>query len=331
MDRDPTVFVFAPDPLLTITVEQGHGGRDEIHLHAGGQGFWIARMAAALGADVTIGSPFGGEAGQVARRLMEASGIRLAAVEIGAPAGAYIHDRRGGERVEVATMDPQPLSRHDIDDLYGGSLVPALNSEVTVLAGPGPWDPPALPAEIYTRLAADLQRNGRVVVADLSGDPLAAALAGGLSVLKVSHEELLRDGRARSERVADLVAAMHDLRAAGAADVVVTRAAEPALALVGDDVLEVGGPTMNAVDHRGAGDSLTAGIAAGLARGLGLPRSVRLGAAAGALNVTRHGLATGDRKDIEELARQFETRALDVGTLDGDTASTATGRKGSAA
>jgi hypothetical protein len=29
-------FVFAPDPLLTVTVEAGSEG-DEIHLHAGGQ------------------------------------------------------------------------------------------------------------------------------------------------------------------------------------------------------------------------------------------------------------------------------------------------------
>jgi len=72
-------FVFAPDPLLTVTVEAGGDG-DEIHLHAGGQGFWVARMAAALGAEVTICSPFGGETGPVARNLMQGANVLLNAV-----------------------------------------------------------------------------------------------------------------------------------------------------------------------------------------------------------------------------------------------------------
>jgi 1-phosphofructokinase len=57
---EPTVFVFAPDPILTVTVEAGPEG-DEIHLHAGGQGVWVTGMLAALGVNVSIGGPFGGD------------------------------------------------------------------------------------------------------------------------------------------------------------------------------------------------------------------------------------------------------------------------------
>ena len=35
----PSIVVFAPSPLLTITVEAAGTPRQEIHLHAGGQGF----------------------------------------------------------------------------------------------------------------------------------------------------------------------------------------------------------------------------------------------------------------------------------------------------
>lgn len=313
MDPVATVLVFAPDALVTITVEHGPDDGDEIHLHAGGQGFWIARMAAALGAEVTVCSPFGGETGPVARRLMESTRVLLGAVQVGARNGAYIHDRRHGERTQVARMAPQQLSRHDVDDLYNGALVGGLEAGVTVLAGPGTWDPSPVPVEVYRRLTADLRANGRTVVADLSGPPLAAALEGGLSVLKVSHEELLTDGYARGDSVPELLAAMNRLRKAGADNVVVTRAAEPALALLGEAEIEVGGPRLNPVDHRGAGDSLTAGIAAGLARGFHLEHAVRLGAAAGALNVTRHGLATGAGGHIEALVPQFELRPAPSG------------------
>jgi len=51
----------------------------------------------------------------------------------------------------------------------------------------------------------------------------------------------------------------------------------------------------------GAGDSMTAGIAAILARGGDAMAAVRTGAAAGALNVTRHGLGTGNAGTVAAL------------------------------
>ena len=305
-----TVFVFAPDPLLTVTVEATPDG-DEIHLHAGGQGFWVAKMACALGAVVTLGSPFGGEAGSVVRHLIADSGLQVAEVPVAGSNGAYVHDRRGGKRTEVAAMRPGTLSRHDVDDFYGAALTGALESDVTVLAGPGPWEPPILPTDVYRRLAEDLRSNGRTVVADLSGEPLRAALEGGLSVLKVSHEELERDGWATPGDSASLLTALNELVKAGADNVVVSRAGDPALALLEGRLLSASGPTLDVVDHRGAGDSMTAGIASGLACGLNLLDAVRLGAAAGALNVTRHGLASGDREAVQRLAEQFELHDLD--------------------
>jgi 1-phosphofructokinase len=44
-DRRPRIAVFGPCPLLTVTVEALPGDRDDIHLHPGGQGVWVTRMA----------------------------------------------------------------------------------------------------------------------------------------------------------------------------------------------------------------------------------------------------------------------------------------------
>ncbi len=315
MSTDPQrtggAFVFAPALFLTVTLER-RGDADELHLHAGGQGLWIARMLATLDIDVVLCGPFGGETGLVARTLVAGEGIRVDAVEMESWSGAYVHDRRDGDRIVVAEVPPQALSRHELDELYGAAVVTALELPVCVLGGP--HDPSPVPADVYRRLAKDLRSDDRRVIADLSGDPLEAALSGGIDVLKVSHEELVRDGHATGESLEELVDAGRGLQRRGAAHVVVSRAAEPALLLAEDEAYEIETPSLEPADSAGAGDSMTAGIAAGLVERLGVVDAVRLGAAAGTLNATRHGKGSGHRDQVERLASQIVVRRLNART-----------------
>ncbi|MFC7480191.1 PfkB family carbohydrate kinase [Luedemannella flava] len=222
--------------------------------------------------------------------------------------GWYVHDRRDGTRTLVAEHPGDPMTRHDVDELYSVALGEGLRAAVSLLSGPA--DATVIDADVYRRLAADLAVHGARVVADLSGDLLTAVLAGGVAFLKVSHEELLRDGRARDGSVAAMADAARRLRVEGAGSVLISRADEPALALLDDDLIEVHLPSLQVVDHRGAGDSMTAGVAAVLARGGDLTEAVRTGAAAGALNVTRHGLGTGRAEAVTELAGRVRLAAV---------------------
>ena len=134
-------------------------------------------------------------------------------------------------------------------------------------------------------------------------------------MLKVSHEDLVDDGRAASPRLPDLLAAMEELQKRVSTMVVLTRGADPALARLDGEVLEVVVPELEQVHHRGAGDALTAGMTAALAHGAGPRRALAVGAAAGAANVTRHGLASGQRDTIEALAERVVVRPLEDRTV----------------
>ncbi len=305
-ERTPTAMVFAPSPLLTITLDTAPGGAPELHVHAGGQGHWIARMAVNLGLDVTLTGAFGGESGGVLRDLIARENITVRAVDLGSESGSYVHDRRDGERTEVATIDPPPLTRHALDDLFGIALESGAAADIALLGGP--HTDRVVPPDFYRRLCSDLRSLGTPVVADLSGDTATAALAGGLTVLKMSHEDLIEDGRADSEDPDDLIAAMRSLHEEGAETVVLSRAAEPALALVDGTVLEVLTPPLEQTDHHGAGDSMSAGIATGLAHGASMEEALRLGGAAGTANVTRRGLGTGQRGLVDAVSRSVEVR-----------------------
>ena len=113
-----------------------------------------------------------------------------------------------------------------------------MRAAVSVLSGQA--DDSVVDPDVYRRLAADLTANGGRVVADLSGAYLAAVLDGGVEFLKVSHGELLADDRAGKDTVDDLL---------------------------DGDAYEVCPPQLQVADHRGAGDSMAAGVTAVLVRG----------------------------------------------------------------
>jgi hypothetical protein len=58
-----SVMIFAPAPLLTVTVEQP-ADEVELHIHPGGQRIWQARMITALDVSVTLCGCAGGEVGR---------------------------------------------------------------------------------------------------------------------------------------------------------------------------------------------------------------------------------------------------------------------------
>lgn len=307
-------MVFAPAPLLTVTIEQ-QGDVPELHLHPGGQGVWQTRMIAALGVPVTMCVGLGGEVGDAVRKLLDDEDVTVRMVRRESGTGWYVHDRRDGERTEIAEHPGAPMVRHDIDELYTVTLTEGLRAPVSVLSGPA--DPQVVDPDIYRRLAADLSANGGTVVADLSGPYLEAVLDGGVSVLKVSHEELLDDGLAKDDSVEALRDAGRRCQERGARTVLISRAGEPALALPEDgEPLLVHAPPLEPADHRGAGDSMTAGVAAVLARGGDMREALHVGAAAGALNVTRHGLGTGRAEAVRELAGRVRLTPLDGGDDD---------------
>lgn len=300
------VSVFAPSPQLTVTVED-LDGQPDVHLHAGGQGFWQARMITALGTPVTLCCALGGETGHVLRHLLAGHDVDVRARDVTARNGAYVHDRRDGDRNSVVEQRPDPLTRHELDDLYELTVIAGMASGVAVLSGS--VDESAeevVPVAVYERLTTDLVRNGCRVIVDLAGQRLSAALAGTPAVVKVSHEELLEDGRADDDSVGALTKAARSIVDDGVELVVVSRAAEPTLAVYGDAGLLVSGPSLEPVDTRGGGDSMTAGIAAAFAQGKDIEDALRLGAAAGALNVTRHGLGSGSGDAVRALAERVE-------------------------
>jgi len=303
------VAIFGPNPMLSITIEAltANGG-DDIHLHAAGQGVWVARMAAELGAAAVLCGFIGGEAGSVLRARLEELPVELRLVETAAAGGAYIHDRRSGERVPVAQSAAMPASRHEVDDLFSVACAAALDADVLALCGSYPAE--AVPLEVYGNLVADVRANGTPVVADVSSKALESTLQGGPDVVKINDWELAGYVVGPVDTEARMRAAAERLLEAGAGAAIVTRAEQPALVLRGEQAWELIPPRFERGAREGCGDSMMGGLAACMAAGREWEETLRIGAAAGAANFLRHGLGSADRAVVEELARRVELRRL---------------------
>jgi 1-phosphofructokinase len=295
----PRVAIFAPNPLVTVTLEKEGADREQVHLHAAGQGIWIARMLASLGAEPVICGFAGGETGDLLPALLQRLGGERRLVRTASASGCLVTDRRTGERRPLACTVSDPPSRHELDELVSITCAEAIATGWLVVTNPFPAD--ALPLEVYGDLVADARAGGCRTLVDLSTPRLDSALNGRPDLVKLNDWELAEFVAGPVSEPAELLGAASRLRRGGAGTVVVTRGALPAVVLDGARCLELRPPHFERGYREGCGDAMLGALAAVWARGEDLDHALRVGAAAGAANFLRHGLGTASADVVNSI------------------------------
>jgi 1-phosphofructokinase len=295
----PRIVIFAPNLLLTVSLEQEGPEREQVHFHAGGQGVWVARMAASLAATPVLCGFTGGESGELLQRLLEDVGAERRLVRTTSASGCYVTDHRSGERRLLSCTLSDPPSRHELDDLFSITCAEAIAAGWLVVTNPMPAD--GLPLELYGDLIADARAGGCRTLIDLSTPRLDSALRGQPDLVKLNDWELAEFVRGPVSEPAQLRSAAQQLCDTGAGAVIVTRGEKPALVLAGERAWTVTPPRFERGFREGCGDAMMGALAASWARGEPLERAVMVGAAAGAANFLRHGLGSASREVVERL------------------------------
>lgn len=294
------VAIFGPHPLLTVSIEHEGPARERVHIHAGGQGVWVARMAGELGAEPVLCGFLGGETGVLLRPLLDDLPGELRLVETVTESGCYVVDRRGGKRDAIAFPMSDPPSRHELDALFSLACAEAVACGWLVVANPMPGE--ALSLELYGSLVADARANGCRTLVDLSAPRLDSALTGRPDLVKINDWELAAYVRGPVAEPHQLRDAAERLRAAGAASVIITRGEQPALVLHEQRAWLVVPPHFERGYREGCGDAMMGALAAAWAQGASFEDAVVTGAAAGAATFLRQGLGSAARDVVEELA-----------------------------
>ena len=282
IDRTSTIPALRPGEVLRLA---------DVVVTPGGKGLNVARTARALGVPAMLVAFLPGRTGRAAGELIAAEGVRLAGVTVDGEirSTAIILEPNG--RATVLNEPGPPLA--DEDWMAYEAAIGAALDEHGVLVCSGSL-PPEAPEDGYGRLVRRAHASGCPAVVDAGGPALRSALGHGVDVVtpNLGEAEGLLHGRADESVEASpdarprSEAAALALVDAGARAAIVTAAAAGAAVAVGSEATWVPAPRVDVVRNPiGAGDVLTAAVAAAIEEGVDMVEAARRGVAAAAASV----------------------------------------------
>jgi 1-phosphofructokinase family hexose kinase len=263
----------------------------DVAVTPGGKGVNVARAARALGVPAVLVAFVPGYTGQAAAALLAEEGVAVEAITVkGEIRSTTVFLEPGGRTTVINEPGPR-LAGGDWAALEAAVEAALPGHGVLVCSGSLP---PGSPDDGYGRLVRRAQASGRPAVVDANGPALRAALTAGAAAVtpNLAEAEGVLQGRADEsveaspDARARASAAAVALVAAGARAAVVTAAAAGAAVASGAGAAWVPAPCVTAVRNPiGAGDVLTAALAAAIEDGDDVLAGARRGTAAAAASV----------------------------------------------
>ncbi|MES2387445.1 MAG: 1-phosphofructokinase family hexose kinase [Bacteroidota bacterium] len=162
--------------------------------------------------------------------------------------------------------------------------------------------PPGIPDNFYRLLAELVKRKNAKLVIDTSGAALKEALEEGVYLIKPNLNELSSIYGKEELSRADAENACREIIARGLCEViVVSMGADGALLAKGNEVYFSDAPKAEKKSTVGAGDSMVAGMLAGIAKNYDWQTILRSGVAAGTAATMSEGTRLCQLKDYEML------------------------------
>jgi 6-phosphofructokinase 2 len=273
----------------------------------GGGGINVARVIRELGGEALAVYCAGGLTGEAFDQMVDAAGLARRDIRIAGltRVSHTVFERSTGHEYRFVPQGPA-LSAAEWQAAL--AMLETLDFDYLVASGSLPQ---GVPADFYARVAALARAKAARLVLDASGEPLRAALAAGVYLIKPSRGELERLlGRPLRDPAA-LEAAATSLVAGGAAEIVaVSIGAEGALLADAAGCIRLQGPRVEPKSAVGAGDSFVGGMTLGLAEGRAPAGAFALAVASGTATVLTMGTELCRRDDVRRIYEQIRAEQL---------------------
>lgn len=269
----------------------------------GGGGVNVSRAIKHLGGESLAFYPAGGATGQAFQKLLSEENIDHIPYQIDGWTRENLIVFEETSLLQYRFVMPGPTLQETDWTGYLDKLVPLMITADYVVASGSLA--PGVPAEFYARLAEVASKSRCRLMVDTSGAALQVAMEAGAYLLKPNRRELqLLVGQSLMEESQLLDGVCELIQRNPVQAMVVSLGDQGALLATKErfDYLRV--PAVPIASKVGAGDSMVAGIALGLSRGLQLIDAVRLGVAAGTAAVMTPSTQLCRKEDTERLHDQ---------------------------
>lgn len=298
---NPAIDKTVEIPLFTAgTVNRTASLRED----AGGKGINVSKCLKILREPSVAALITAGEAGRHLMELTKREGLTVLTVETEGQTrtNLKIIASKLGQNTDI--NEPGPQVRPETLRQLLGLLCDRINpGDVVVLSGSLPQ---GAAQDTYRRWTQTFSALGANVFLDADGICMAEGIQGRPYMVKPNAEELARALKQPMETEQQLLAGGKALLEMGISNAVVSLGSRGALFFWEDGIYRAKSLPVPVGSTVGAGDSMVAAMAYGLANGLSREAQIRLSMAMGAASVMQSGSQAPDAETVQTLARQVE-------------------------
>ena len=276
--------------------------------NAGGKGINVARVASIVGERMTATGFLGGHAGKFIDERVRARGINSDFVWCEGESRTCINiwDIVNNEQTEF--LEPGfDVTAEDCDRLVAKFEGLLQESRVVTISGSAPH---GAGSDLYRRLIRAARQAGVPVLLDTSGKLLEDCLLEAPSLIKPNIDEIRALTHRPMTSREELIQAAQDLHHDGVETVVISLGGKGSLVSCDEGVFDVSVPKLETVNTVGCGDSMIAGFAVGISRGLSMEETIRLASAVSAANAMRQETGFIVLEDMQALIPRIGIRRL---------------------
>ncbi|NSL04488.1 1-phosphofructokinase [Blautia glucerasea] len=274
----------------------------------GGKGLNVSKPASIYGAEVVATGFAGGHAGAYIEDALKPFGIRSAFYHVDAESRSCINIWDEVNQVQTEFLEPGfTLTEEDFAGFEAKFRQLVQEAKVVAMSGSVPK---GLDRTAYQRLVKIVKDAGIPVILDTSGKLLEMGIEAIPTMIKPNIDEIRMLTGKRCDDISEIIEAARAIHERGVKIVAVSLGADGSLAVGDDGIFRARVPKIDAVNTVGCGDSMIAGFALGLSKGLPLEETLRLASAISAAAAMREETGFFVMEDMEKLLPQIEITRL---------------------
>ena len=274
----------------------------------GGKGLKVSKPASIYGAEVVATGFAGGHAGAYIEDALKPFGIRSAFYHVDAESRSCINIWDEVNQVQTEFLEPGfTLTEEDFAGFEAKFRQLVQEAKVVAMSGSVPK---GLDGTAYQRLVKIVKDAGIPVILDTSGKLLEMGIEAIPTMIKPNIDEIRMLTGKRCDDISEIIEAARAIHERGVKIVAVSLGADGSLAVGDDGIFRARVPKIDAVNTVGCGDSMIAGFALGLSKGLPLEETLRLASAISAAAAMREETGFFVMEDMEKLLPQIEITRL---------------------